>query len=117
MASTPFPSKPLTHLLGSNGPIHALTYSSSAGTYILTGSSDRNIRLYNPFPASATEKGAVGPSKLIQTYAAHGYEVLDIAVARYVLLCFHRMESLLEGGVLVFGGFFCCCFFSQKSAR
>jgi hypothetical protein len=26
--------------------------------------------------------GAVGPSKLIQTYAAHGYEVLDIAVSR-----------------------------------
>lgn len=84
MASTPshaFPSTVATRLVGSNGPIHALTYSSSPGTYILTGSADRNIRLYNPFPPSSSS-GAVGPSKLIQTYSAHGYEVLDVAVSR-----------------------------------
>src|SRR5277367_1447691 len=82
--SSSFPSTPLTQLVGSIGPIHALTYSSSPGTYILTGSADRNIRLYNPFPAQASGVGVVGPSKLIQTYAAHGYEVLDIAVSRCV---------------------------------
>jgi mitogen-activated protein kinase organizer 1 len=83
-SNSAFPSTPLTQLVGSNGPIHALTYSSSPGTYILTGSADRNIRLYNPFPAQASGVGVVGPSKLIQTYAAHGYEVLDIAVSRCV---------------------------------
>ncbi|RAL61704.1 hypothetical protein DID88_002772 [Monilinia fructigena] len=40
-----FPSNPLTQLTGSNGPVHALTYSSSPSTYIITGSADRNIRL------------------------------------------------------------------------
>jgi len=54
------------------GPIHALTYSSGAGQYILSGSSDRTINLYNPAKASP----------LIQSYTgAHGYEVLSISVA------------------------------------
>ncbi|RDW71502.1 hypothetical protein BP6252_08065 [Coleophoma cylindrospora] len=81
-----FPSKPLTQLLGSNGPVHALTYSSSPSTYILTGSSDRQIRLYNPSrPAAAASQNPLEPvraTQLIQTYSAHGYEVLDISVAR-----------------------------------
>ncbi|PMD21618.1 WD domain-containing protein [Hyaloscypha hepaticicola] len=80
-----FPSKPLTQLLGSNGPVHALTYSSSPSTYILTGSSDRSIRLYNPSrsPAQAPPSTLAPPkpTQLIQTYTAHGYEVLDIAVS------------------------------------
>ncbi|KAM0324085.1 hypothetical protein ACHAQA_008275 [Verticillium albo-atrum] len=95
-----FPDKPLAHLLGSNGPIHSLAYSASPGTYILTGSADRTIRLYNPFPSqsqtlhassssSITSKlgSGSGPGttlpegRLIQTYAAHGYEVLSLAVA------------------------------------
>lgn len=59
------------------GPVHALTYSSSPSTYILAGSSDRNIRLYNPFPTSSSRYA----SKLIQTYSAHGYGVLSIDVA------------------------------------
>jgi mitogen-activated protein kinase organizer 1 len=50
--------------------VHALTFSSGTGQYLLTGSQDRQIRLFNP---------ATG--KLIQTYSAHGYEVLDIAVS------------------------------------
>lgn len=41
---------------------------------ILTGSSDRSVRLYNPSKVSPTTDG------LIQTYSAHGYEVLDLAV-------------------------------------
>ncbi|TVY53427.1 WD repeat domain-containing protein [Lachnellula suecica] len=81
-----FPSKPLTQLHGSNGPVHALTYSSSPSTYILTGSSDRSIRLYNPSrpPAPADSNPLEPPraTQLIQTYSAHGYEVLDIAVAQ-----------------------------------
>lgn len=36
----------------------------------LTGSSDRLVRLFNPTTAS-----------LVQTFDAHGYEVLDIAVS------------------------------------
>lgn len=80
-----FPSKPLTQLLGSNGPVHALTYSSSPSTYILTGSADRSIRLYNPSrPPPAAPTSALEPPKatqLIQTYSAHGYEVLSISVA------------------------------------
>ncbi|KAL8654551.1 MAG: hypothetical protein Q9226_003391 [Calogaya cf. arnoldii] len=46
------------------------------GQYILTGSSDRSIRLYNPAKASISSTG----SGLVQTYSAHGYEVLDISV-------------------------------------
>ncbi|CZT05528.1 related to S.pombe beta-transducin [Rhynchosporium agropyri] len=79
-----FPSKPLTQLLGSNGPVHALTYSSSPSTYILTGSADRSIRLYNPSRPSSGLADPLAPPKptqLIQTYSAHGYEVLSLSVA------------------------------------
>lgn len=48
--SPPFPSPPLT-LTPLPGPIHAVTYSSPPSPYILTGSSDRLIRLYNPTPS------------------------------------------------------------------
>ncbi|OAA66142.1 WD40/YVTN repeat-like-containing domain protein [Cordyceps fumosorosea ARSEF 2679] len=71
--------------MGSNGPVHAVTYSASPGTYILTGSADRTIRLYNPQPtttASASSDAASLPQgRLIQAYEAHGYEVLGLAVA------------------------------------
>ncbi|KAL8890899.1 MAG: hypothetical protein Q9215_001976 [Flavoplaca cf. flavocitrina] len=43
---------------------------------ILTGSSDRSIRLYNPAKSFSASVG----SGLVQTYSAHGYEVLDISV-------------------------------------
>ncbi|KAI4262346.1 MAG: hypothetical protein L6R42_002478 [Xanthoria sp. 1 TBL-2021] len=49
---------------------------SGQGQYILTGSSDRSIRLYNPAKSSGSSVG----SGLVQTYSAHGYEVLDISV-------------------------------------
>lgn len=68
-----------------------MTYSSSPGTYILTGSADRTIRLYNPTPSTAlpqiksrigsTPKPAVPEGRLIQTYSAHGYEVLSLDVS------------------------------------
>ncbi|KAI5812076.1 WD40-repeat-containing domain protein [Pyronema omphalodes] len=50
------------------GAVHALTYSSGAATYCLSGGADRKIHLYNP-----------STSTLIQTYTAHGHEVLDIS--------------------------------------
>ncbi|KAK3190584.1 hypothetical protein K4F52_003275 [Lecanicillium sp. MT-2017a] len=85
-----FPHEPAAHLLGSNGPVHAVTYSASPGTYILTGSADRTIRLYNPFPSTRVPevrgpKGTAPPSvpqgRLIQSYEAHGYEVLSLDVS------------------------------------
>ncbi|KAI1765613.1 WD40 repeat-like protein [Hypoxylon sp. FL1150] len=89
-----FPDKPIAHLLGSNGPVHALTYSASPGTYILAGSADRSIRLYNPQPSTSihpssshiTKKTtpvpqAIPEGRLVQTYSAHGYEVLSLTVS------------------------------------
>ncbi|KAK5631218.1 hypothetical protein RRF57_006932 [Xylaria bambusicola] len=74
-------------------PVHALAYSASPGTYVLAGSSDRSIRLYNPQPTSQpsssshlfSKKGINPPvipqGRLIQTYSAHGYEVLSLSVS------------------------------------
>ncbi|KAI1214996.1 WD40 repeat-like protein [Annulohypoxylon truncatum] len=90
-----FPNKPISHLLGSNGPVHALTYSHSPGTYILAGSADRTVRLYNPqsnttiHPSSShitrtSSSSAASPvipqGLLIQSYSGHGYEVLSLDV-------------------------------------
>lgn len=72
-----------------------MTYSSSPGTYILTGSADRSIRLYNPSQATSTSTSssnsittaaASSPppppaGRLIQTYAGHAYEVLSLSVS------------------------------------
>ncbi|EXJ94022.1 hypothetical protein A1O1_02415 [Capronia coronata CBS 617.96] len=65
------------------GPINAITFSSLGGTYILTGSSDRQIHLSRSEP-NTTTSSSVPPTtnKPIQKYAAHGYAVLDIAVAQ-----------------------------------
>ncbi|KAK4539702.1 hypothetical protein LTR36_010413 [Oleoguttula mirabilis] len=65
-----FPTTPIARLTGHNGPVHAVTFSAGTGQYILTGAQDRKVRLFNP----ATQR-------LIQTYSAHGYEVLDLAVS------------------------------------
>ncbi|RWA09972.1 hypothetical protein EKO27_g5143 [Xylaria grammica] len=77
---------------GEIGPVHALAYSASPGTYVLAGSSDRSIRLYNPQPSTTShspsshlsKKGinpAIPEGRLIQTYSAHGYEVLSLSVS------------------------------------
>jgi mitogen-activated protein kinase organizer 1 len=82
-----------------------VAYSASPGTYILTGSADRSIRLYNPTPSTAAASSAsyitakkahagsgygngnsnnaitIPQGRLIQTYAAHGYEVLSLSVS------------------------------------
>ncbi|KAK4191691.1 putative mitogen-activated protein kinase organizer 1 [Podospora australis] len=79
-----FPTRPVAQLLGSNGPIHSLTYSASPSTYILTGSSDRSIRLYNPSSVSSSpsDPSGVPSARLIQTYSgAHAYSVLSLSVS------------------------------------
>ncbi|MCJ1432663.1 hypothetical protein MMC27_002020 [Xylographa pallens] len=80
-----FPNRLTATLTGHGGPVHCVTFSAGAGQYVLTGSSDRTIRLYNPLKAapSALAADASPPTApgLIQTYAAHGYEVLDLAVS------------------------------------
>jgi mitogen-activated protein kinase organizer 1 len=79
-----FPSTPIAKLTGHNGIVHAVAYSSGASSYVLTGSSDRTIRLYNPLKAPPS---SVAPSTssthapgLVNKYTAHGYEVLSIDV-------------------------------------
>ncbi|KAK5694915.1 hypothetical protein LTR97_009510 [Elasticomyces elasticus] len=66
-----FPITPIARLTAHHGPVHALAFSAGSGQYLLTGSQDRSIRLFNP-----------ANSKLVQTYSAHGYEVLDLAVSQ-----------------------------------
>ncbi|KAJ4293635.1 hypothetical protein N0V90_008919 [Kalmusia sp. IMI 367209] len=79
-----FPTIPIAKLTGHTGPVHALAYSSGPATYILTGSADRTIRLYNPSkapPSSTAPTSSAGyPPGLINKYTAHGHEVLSIAV-------------------------------------
>ncbi|KAK6431682.1 hypothetical protein LTR95_012156 [Oleoguttula sp. CCFEE 5521] len=56
--------------LPSAAPLNALTFSSGTGSYLLTGSSDRSITLYNP------------AKKLkLQSYAAHAHPVLSLAIS------------------------------------
>ncbi|KAJ5908541.1 hypothetical protein N7495_001223 [Penicillium taxi] len=64
------------------GPINAVTFSSSPGTYVLTGSSDRAIHLSRAIPNDAEKyPTAIETTTPIQRYEAHGYSVLDLAVA------------------------------------
>ncbi|KAK5119820.1 hypothetical protein LTR85_007146 [Meristemomyces frigidus] len=70
MSAQNFPTTPIARLTGHNGPVHAVTFSAGTGQYILTGAQDRKIRLFNPTA-----------QRLVQTYSAHGYEVLDLAVS------------------------------------
>lgn len=72
------PSRLVNTLVSHTGPVNAITFSSLGGTYILTGSSDRQIHLSRTEPAN-TNKPSSGP---IQKYASHGYPVLDIAVTQ-----------------------------------
>jgi mitogen-activated protein kinase organizer 1 len=79
-----FPTTPFAKLTGHNGIVHAVAYSSGTQSYILTGSSDRTIRLYNPqkAPLSSVAPSAPNayPPGLVSKYSAHGYEVLSIDV-------------------------------------
>lgn len=79
-----FPSTPIAKLTGHSGIVHAVAYSSGTQSYILTGCSDRIIRLYNPqkAPTSSVAPTASNtyPPGLVNKYSAHGYEVLSIDV-------------------------------------
>jgi hypothetical protein len=64
------------------GPINALAFSAIGGTFILTGSSDRQIHLSRTEPISSTTARAdpaPTTSAPIQEYSAHGYAILDLA--------------------------------------
>ncbi|KAL2846137.1 WD domain protein [Aspergillus pseudoustus] len=79
-ATGKFPTQ-LAHTLKThNGPVNAVTFSGGPGTYILTGSTDRAIHLSRAIPNS-NNVSAVETTSPIQKYEAHGYSVLDIAVA------------------------------------
>jgi mitogen-activated protein kinase organizer 1 len=60
---------PTTVLKGHEGAVHVVRYNSN-GQYCVSGGQDRKINLWNP------NSGAK-----IKSYEAHGWEVLDIAVA------------------------------------
>ena len=64
------PITPLVRLAAHDAPVHAITFSASPGQYLLTGSQDRKVRLFNPRAA-----------RLVHTYAAHAHGILDLAVA------------------------------------
>jgi len=81
--SAKVPSSLVNTLTSHTGPINAITFSSLGGTYILTGSSDRQIHLSRTEPTKANaENPTPSSSTPIQKYAAHGYPVLDIAVSQ-----------------------------------
>jgi mitogen-activated protein kinase organizer 1 len=63
------------------GPVNAVTFSSYPGTYILTGSSDRTVHLTRAIPNTNKKSDPIETTSPIQKYEAHGYSVLDIAVA------------------------------------
>ena len=76
------PTRQADHRTNCTGPVNAVTFSSSPGTYLLTGSSDRSVHLSRALPSSTKSPG-VAPTTTapIQKYDAHGYSVLDLAVA------------------------------------
>lgn len=76
--ATSIPSRLINTLSSHTAPVNAITFSSLGGTYILTGSSDRQIHLSRTEPTQPS-KPSSGP---IQKYASHGYPVLDIAVTK-----------------------------------
>ncbi|KAL1970759.1 hypothetical protein VTN77DRAFT_2593 [Rasamsonia byssochlamydoides] len=77
-----FPTRHVHTLKTHNGPVNTVTFSSYPGTYLLTGASDRAIHLSRALPTSTSNApSAVETTSPIQKYEAHGYSVLDIAVA------------------------------------
>lgn len=61
--------------------MNAVTFSGGPGTYILTGSTDRAVHLSRAIPNNNNTSSVVETTSPIQKYEAHGYSVLDIAVA------------------------------------
>ncbi|RHZ54670.1 WD40 repeat domain-containing protein [Aspergillus thermomutatus] len=79
-ATKQFPTKLVHTLKTHNGPVNAVIFSSSPGTYVLTGSADRAVHLSRAIPSNSSATGLETASP-IQKYEAHGYSVLDVAVA------------------------------------
>lgn len=80
--SPSLPSTLLNTITSHTGPINTLTFSAIGGTFVLTGSSDRQIHLSRAEPLSnPTTKAGPAPitSTPIQKYSVHGYPVLDLA--------------------------------------
>lgn len=71
-------------LSGHKGPVNVARYAKGAGKYILTGGQDRTVKLWNA--NLGTE---------VKTFAAHGYEVLSVAVFVFRL---NWLECLDTGG-------------------
>ncbi|PYH87899.1 WD repeat protein [Aspergillus ellipticus CBS 707.79] len=81
MPAKQFPTQLVHTLKTHNGPVNAVTFSSSPGTYVLTGSSDRAVHLSRALPTEHKNHAPVETTSPIQKYEAHGYSVLDVAVA------------------------------------
>jgi WD40 repeat protein len=62
-------------------PINAITFSSQQGTYILTGSSDRQIHLSRSEPNTSNTTTPPVTTFPIQRYTSHGYPVLSITIS------------------------------------
>ena len=77
MAALQLADRLINSITSHTAPVNAITFSSLGGTYVLTGSSDRQIHLSRTEPQKPDK-----PSTPIQRYASHGYAVLDIAVSR-----------------------------------
>jgi WD40 repeat protein len=78
MTQTPkLPSTLINTLSTHTGPVNALKFSSLGGTYILTGSSDRQIHLSRTEPSQTTQTTTTP----IQKYASHGYPILSLSVS------------------------------------
>ena len=75
MTASQLPARLINSITSHSAPINAITFSSLGGTYVLTGSSDRQIHLSRTEPQKPDK-----PSPPIQRYASHGYPILDIAV-------------------------------------
>ncbi len=81
--SPTLPSTLLHTISSHSGPVNALTFSSLGGTYILSGSSDRQIPLSRSESTSTSTtdnpRSTTSSTAPIQKYAAHGYPILDIS--------------------------------------
>ncbi|CAG8159530.1 unnamed protein product [Penicillium salamii] len=81
MPRTVFPTRHVHTLKTHNGPVNAVTYSNASGTYVLTGSSDKAVHLSRAVLNDSNGASPAETTSPIQKYEAHGYSVLDVAVA------------------------------------
>ncbi|KAI5295087.1 hypothetical protein KEM52_002391 [Ascosphaera acerosa] len=84
VTSSRLPHAPLHTLYTHSGPVNAVCFSQNAGTYVLTGSSDRAIHLSRAVPTTggrASSHASPATSTPIQRYNEHAYGVLDLAVS------------------------------------